>query len=64
MLSQQNQLKKKKDFEKVFKKGKGFKEDFLVLIFKKNNLNQSRFGFIVSKNFSKKANLRNKIKED
>lgn len=62
MLPKQNRLKKKKDFEKVFKEGQGFKEDFLFLKFAKNNLKKSRFGFIVSKKFSKKATLRNKIK--
>lgn len=62
MLPKENRLKKKKDFEKVFKKGKAFKEDFLVLKIIKNNLKISRFGFVVSKNFSKKTVLRNTIK--
>jgi ribonuclease P protein component len=55
-------LKNKKDFEKVFKIGSGFKEDFLYLKFAKNNLKNSRFGFVVSKKFSNKAVVRNKIK--
>ncbi len=38
------------------------KEDFLFLKWTFNNLNISRFGFIVSKKISTKANLRNKIK--
>lgn len=62
MLPKKNRLKKKKDFERVFKEGRGFKEDFLFLKIAKNNLKNSRFGFVVSKNFSKKATLRNKIK--
>jgi len=62
MLPKRNRLKKKKDFEKVFREGKGFKEDFLYLKIKKNNLESSRFGFVVSKKFSKKALVRNKIK--
>lgn len=62
MLPKQNRLKKKKDFERVFKEGQGFKEDFLFLKVVKNNLKISRLGFVVSKNFSKKATLRNKIK--
>ena len=62
MLPKVNRLTKKKDFERVFKEGKGFKEDFLILKFIKNDLKISRFGFVVSKNFSKKATLRNKIK--
>jgi len=62
MLPKENRLKKNKDFKKVFKDGKGFKEDFLVLKKAKNNLKISRFGFAVSKTFFKKATLRNKIK--
>lgn len=62
MLPKRNRLKKNKDFENVFKKGQGFKEDFLYLKIKKNNLESSRFGFVVSKKFSQKATARNKIK--
>ena len=62
MLSKENRLKKKKDFEKLFKEGKSFKEKFLVLKINKNNLSNNRFGFIVSKKISKKAVVRNKIK--
>lgn len=63
MLPKVNRLKKKKDFERVFKQGKGVKEDFLLLKFTKNNLKVSRFGFVVGQNISKKAVLRNKIKK-
>ena len=62
MLPEINRLKNKKDFEKVFKEGEGFKEDFLILKLLSNNLKGSRFGIIVSKKISKKATLRNKIK--
>lgn len=62
MLKKINCLKRKKDFERVFKKGKGFKEDFLILKFVKNNFKNSRFGIIVSQKISKKAFIRNKIK--
>jgi len=62
MLPQNNRLKKKKDFERVFKKGRGFKEDFLTLKTAKNDLDNSRFGFVVSQKVSKKATVRNKIK--
>ena len=62
MLGQKNRLTKKKDFDSVFKQGQGFKQGFLYLKIKKNNLDSSRFGFIVSKKFSKKAVERNKIK--
>lgn len=62
MLAKTYRLKKRKDFESVFKKGERFKEDFLILIKSKNNLNHSRFGFIVGSKVSKRAIVRNKIK--
>ncbi len=62
MLSKANRLGNKKDIERVFKKGKGFKEDFLILKIVKNNLDRTRFTFIVSKKISTKASLRNKIR--
>ncbi|MCX6765195.1 MAG: ribonuclease P protein component [Candidatus Nealsonbacteria bacterium] len=62
MLPKENRLKNKKDFEKVFKNGKGFKDGLLYVKFAGNNLKDSRFGFIVSTKVSKKAVVRNKIK--
>jgi len=62
MLPDKNRLKKKKDFEKVLKEGRGIKEDFLILKVKKNKSKKLRFGFVVSKKISKKAVVRNKIK--
>mgnify|MGYP001614594031 CR=1 FL=1 len=62
MLPKANRLRKKKDFEELFKKGKSFKNDFCILKIARNNLKESRFGFVVSQKVSKKAVLRNKIK--
>jgi ribonuclease P protein component len=62
MLPKRNRLKRKKDFQKVLKKGKGLKEDFLVLKMVRNDLPFSRFGFIVGTKISKKAVLRNKLR--
>ena len=62
MLKKQNRLIKNRDFEKVFKQGKGIKENFLYCKFIKNSLNFNRVGFIVSKKVSKKGVIRNKIK--
>ena len=62
MLPKINRLKKKKDFERVYKEGKGYKEDFLFLKIVENGKKLTRFGFVVGKNFSKKAALRNQIK--
>ncbi len=62
MLAFENRLKKQKDFEKVFKDGVGFKQGSLYLKIGKNGLQSTRFGFVVSKKFSKKAVDRNRVK--
>jgi len=62
MLAKQYCLQKNKDFESVFKNGRIFSDEFLFLKVKKNNLQDSRFGFIIGKKISKKAVVRNKIK--
>ncbi|MDD2732050.1 MAG: ribonuclease P protein component [Candidatus Pacebacteria bacterium] len=62
MLPKLNRLKRIKDFEEVFKKGQGYKEDFIYLKINRNNLKSTRFGFIVSKKFSKKAVMRNSLR--
>jgi len=62
MLPKQNRLKKKQDFEKVFKRGKGFVEKFILVKTIGNSIKDSRFGFIVSRKVSKRATTRNKIR--
>ena len=62
MLAKENCLRKKKDIERVFKQGKGFKQGFLFLKTKKNDLELNRFAIVVSKKISPKAVIRNKIK--
>lgn len=62
MLPKRNRLKRKKDFEKVFKNGQGFRQRCLFLKIAKNDLKETRFGFVVSSKISKKAVLRNKTK--
>jgi len=62
MLPKINRLKNKKDFDLVFKEGRSFKENSLVLRAAANGLETSRFGFIVSLKVSKKAAVRNKIR--
>ena len=62
MLSKINRLKKQKDIERVFKKGKGLRQGLLLLRFVKNDLRESRIAFVVSLKVSKKAALRNKVK--
>ncbi|TSC75919.1 MAG: protein subunit of ribonuclease P [Parcubacteria group bacterium Gr01-1014_30] len=55
-------LKKKRDFEAVFKKGKAAREGFLFLKVFSNSLARQRFGIIVSQKVSKKAFARNKVR--
>lgn len=62
MLPKTNRLKRKKDIERVFKRGRGVKEDFLSLKVIKNNFENSRVALLVSRKISKKATLRNKIR--
>lgn len=62
MLPKPNRLKKKLEIEAVFKKGRKFKEDFLILIMAQNILSRPRFGFVVSGKVSKRAVVRNKLR--
>ena len=62
MLPKINRIKKKKDFDVIFKKGKSFKTSLLVLKIMKNHLAENRFGFVVSTKVSKNAVVRNKIR--
>ena len=62
MLPGINRLKKKRDFEHVFKQGRGLREGFLSLKFVKNGLGTTRFGFVVGQKVSRKAVIRNKVK--
>lgn len=62
MLPKINRIKKKKDFDLIFKNGEGFRNNFLFLKILKNKSNQKRFGFVVSQKISKKSVIRNKIR--
>ncbi|PKL72081.1 ribonuclease P protein component [Candidatus Kuenenbacteria bacterium HGW-Kuenenbacteria-1] len=62
MLPKQYRLTKDRDFKFIFRKGRNcFKGEFGIK-FLKNNLDVSRFGFVVSNKIAKKANKRNLIK--
>ncbi len=67
MFSKKERVKKKKDFEYIFKKGDNFSNPFFILKKKENNLSFSRFAFIApSKIFStavEKNKAKRKIKE-
>ena len=62
MLPKENRLTHRKDFDNTFKGGKGLFSDILNIKFINNNLENSRFGIVVSNKISKKAVIRNKIK--
>jgi len=62
VLSKENRLKKKKDFEATIKFGQAFWGRILVLKKRKNNLKKSRIAFVVSRKISPKAVVRNKTK--
>jgi len=62
MLAKKNRLKKKTDFESVFKNGKSLKEGSVILKYLFKGSKISRFGVVVSKKIDKKTNVRNRIK--
>jgi ribonuclease P protein component len=62
MLPKINRIRKKKDFELIFKNSKSFRNSIFILKAAKNDLGLNRFGFVVSKKISNKATIRNKIK--
>jgi len=62
MLKRENRLQKEKEIERVFRRGKGFKEDLLALKLLKNDLGENRFAIVVSQKVAKRASLRNKIR--
>lgn len=62
MLSKIHRLTRKKDFENVFKKGKGARGDFLSIKILEGSKTEVRFGFVVSRKVAGKAVVRNKIR--
>ena len=62
MLYAQNRLAKRKDIERVHKKGRSFFVHDLGLRIVKNDLEKSRFAVVASVKLSKKAVDRNKLK--
>ena len=62
MLSKINRLRLDKDFKKVFVEGKTAANRFIKIKFIENQRKETRFGFVVSTKFYKKASKRNLIK--
>lgn len=68
MLKKINRITSRKEFEIIKKEGKLKQYPYFGLIFKQipisdnREINNKKFGFIISKRISKKAVIRNKIK--
>ncbi|MDX9893631.1 MAG: ribonuclease P protein component [Patescibacteria group bacterium] len=62
MLPVKNRLTKDRDFKKINSKGKACFSSFLKIKYLANQLENSRFGIVVSSKVSKKAVERNKLK--
>lgn len=61
-LPKKNVLRKKLDFDKVFKEGRAVKGSFLLIRYIKRDSAFSRFGVVVSTKVSKKAVRRNRLR--
>ncbi len=61
-LPSQNRLRKKKDFDAVFKEGKAIKSASLFVKYRRNLLSESRFGFIMPLKTVGNVATRNRIK--
>lgn len=62
MLSRKLRLRKRQDFDSVYKKGKSYSCKYLKVYVLNTDLPQQRCGFSISKKVSKKAVERNKLK--
>ena len=62
MLPKLNRIKKKKDFEVIFKNSKSFKSNLFIFKMMKNDLGYNRVGLVVSQKVSKRATTRNKVR--
>jgi ribonuclease P protein component len=62
MLKAFNRLCKEGDFKKVYNQGRPVYSNDLMLKFTRNNLENSRVGFVVSHKITNKAVERNRIK--
>lgn len=62
MLPKKYRLKKSGEIRDVLKFGQTFKQGFLTLKVKENDLAVSRFAFLISLKISKKAFIRNRLR--
>ncbi len=62
MLEKKHRLRKDKDIKLAYKKGRFVNFDWLTLKVAHNDLNVTRFGFMVGIKVSKKAVVRNRVR--
>jgi len=62
MIPKKNRLTSKKDFARVFAKGRLFRSHGISMKIVRTGSEISRFGFVVSNKVSKRAVVRNKIR--
>jgi len=62
MLPAQYRLKNRKDFNEVFRQGKTFSNEVLIIKYKEKEAGKLKIGFSVGLKVSKKPSKRNKIK--
>lgn len=62
MLSREKRLVKKRDYDRVYQKGKRVHSEKFNISFLPNRSNLTRVGIVVGKKFSKKAVERNRAK--
>lgn len=62
MLKKQFRIVKDTDFKKIYRFGKTFSNSFFVVKVFYNKMENSRFGFVISKKVASKTVLRNKVK--
>lgn len=61
-----NTLKNSRDFQRVYDRGKSYANRYLVIFFRKNNLNENRAGFVTTKklgNAVKRNKYRRRLRE-
>jgi len=62
MLPKTNRIRKKKEFEVIFKNSKSIKSGPFIFRIMRNKMDYNRFGFIISQKVSKRAVVRNRIR--
>lgn len=60
-IKRQERLRRRKDFDAVFRRGRSWNNDLLVLRTLANDLDHNRFGFVTSKRVGR-AVVRNKVR--